>query len=75
MSPKNINKFKLLQKLGGEIDHKELEIYLCASCNNCIKMELGPCRDKTNPMEIKFRRTRQGTGAGVFHLYPCHSHD
>ena len=69
MSPKNINKFKLLQKLGGEIAHKELEVYLCASCNN----ELDDCRDKTNPIKIKFRRTQQGTG--VFHLYTCHSHD
>jgi len=74
MTQVNINKFKLIEKLKGEIDYKELETYLCRKCKNMTNY----CRNTRIPIQIKWKNgpyKATNNFSTVFTLYLCHSQD
>lgn len=69
MTQENINKYKLIAKLGGSVSIKILHKY---HCNNCKNRE--QCVTIVRPME-KLILINFGNSGMTFALYTCHTAD
>jgi hypothetical protein len=70
MTQENINKYKLIAKLGGNVPLKILHKYHCNNCKNKKQ-----CDMEHRPLE-KLMLINFGYSAGMtFALYTCHSCD